>query len=241
MASAAVRPRVTLKLATSLDGRIATASGESRWITGEAAREQVHRLRAAHQAVMVGVETVIADDPELTVRLEGFDGPQPARVVLDSRQRLPLASRLVTGARRLPTIVVSTAPPRPELVEAGVAILTVAAQAGRVDPTAALAALCRHITDAAVEAVAGLSPSLGGAAAWTPRVMIEGGGQVAASFIAAGLVDAIEWFRAPIVLGDTGRPAVGGFVLDRLSDAPRFRRLAVEACGDDLWERYERL
>src|SRR5258708_33561653 len=83
---------VTLKLATSLDGRIATAGGESRWITGEAAREQVHRLRAEHDAVLVGIETALADDPELTVRLPGYAGRQPARVGLDSRQRLPLTS-----------------------------------------------------------------------------------------------------------------------------------------------------
>src|SRR4051812_47517861 len=86
---------VTLKLATSLDGRIATAAGESRWITGEAAREQVHRLRAEHDAVLVGIETALADDPELTVRLAGYNGPQPARVVLDSRQRLGPERRLV--------------------------------------------------------------------------------------------------------------------------------------------------
>lgn len=87
--------RVTLKLATSLDGRIATASGESRWITGERAREQVHRMRALHRAVLVGIETAIADDPELTVRLPGYVGDQPARVVLDRTLKLPLTSKLV--------------------------------------------------------------------------------------------------------------------------------------------------
>src|ERR1700712_2392990 len=104
---------ITLKLATSLDGRIATATGLSRWITGEAAREAVHRLRGEHDAVLVGVETALADDPELTVRLPGYNGPQPARVVLDSRQRLSPQCRLVTTARDIPTWLISTTPPEP--------------------------------------------------------------------------------------------------------------------------------
>ena len=214
---------VTLKLATSLDGRIATASGESRWITGPAAREQVHRLRALHQAVMVGVETAIADDPELTVRLPGFVGFQPVRVVLDSRQRLPLTSKLVRDAGRLPTVVITGQNPNNRLTDAGVTVLQVAESEGRPEPLAALAALRQHLP---------AGPESG--------VFIEGGGQVAASFLAAGLVDAVEWFRAPIVLGDEGRPAVGAFVLKDLADAPRFRRVAVEAVGDDLWERYRK-
>ena len=110
---------VTLKLATSLDGRIATASGESRWITGPQAREAVHRLRAGHDAVLVGVETALADDPDLTVRLDGWSGPQPARVVLDSRQRLAADCRLVRTAREIPTYVIATEPPQYRLVEAG--------------------------------------------------------------------------------------------------------------------------
>lgn len=214
---------VTLKLATSLDGRIATASGESRWITGPAAREQVHRLRALHQAVLVGVETAIADDPELTVRLPGYVGVQPVRVVLDSRQRLPLTSKLVRDAGRLPTMVITGQNPNNRLTDAGVTVLQVMESDGRPEPRAALAALRAHLP-------------LGEASG----VFIEGGGQVAASFLAAGLVDALEWFRAPIVLGDEGRPAVGAFVLKDLAGAPRFRRVAVEAVGDDLWERYEK-
>lgn len=209
--------RVTLKLATSLDGRIATASGESKWITGEAARGQGHRLRAAHDVVLVGIGTVLADDPELTVRLPGWSGPQPARAVLDTRQRLPIESRLAKSARSVATWVFSDEAPRTELVEAGVRIVRVGD--GRPQPGDVLEAL----------AEAGLS-----------RVLIEGGGQVAASFLRAGLVDAVEWFRAPIVLGEESRPAVGALALNRLGDAPRFRRIAVQPLGDDLWERYER-
>src|SRR5690242_6014872 len=116
---------VTLKLATSLDGRIATASGESRWITGERSREQVHRLRAQHHAVVVGAETALADDPELTVRLPGYAGRQPARVVLDGRQRLSPDSKLAKTAGEAPTFVVTTAPPEPALLAAGVQVLQV--------------------------------------------------------------------------------------------------------------------
>src|SRR3954462_3899590 len=118
---------ITLKLATSLDGRIATAAGESRWITGEASREQVHRLRSQHDAVLIGVETALADDPELTVRLPGYNGRQPARVVLDSRQRLLPTCKLAAGAREIPTFVAATTEPDPALVAAGVRVLRVRA------------------------------------------------------------------------------------------------------------------
>lgn len=211
--------RVTLKLATSLDGRIATASGESRWITGPAAREEVHRLRLLHMNVLVGVETVLADDPDLTVRIAGNVTGQPTRIVLDSRQRIPDTARLVTTAGSVPTTVVTVRPPARRLLDAGVKVLSVAEQGGRVDPRDAVRAL---------EGEGALA------------LMIEGGGQVAASFLGAGLVDAIEWFRAPIILGDEGRPSVGAFVLKDLASAPRFRRIAVHEVGDDLWERYER-
>jgi diaminohydroxyphosphoribosylaminopyrimidine deaminase/5-amino-6-(5-phosphoribosylamino)uracil reductase len=212
--------RVTLKLATSLDGKIATASGESRWITGPEARVEAHRLRLTHMAVMVGVETVIADDPDLTVLLPGKAiMAQPVRIVLDSRQRLPLASKLVAGAGRLSTIVIATQDSNRRMTDAGVRVIAVAVKDGRVDPRAALDALER------------LS---------LPAVLIEGGAQVAASFLSEGLVDAIEWFRAPILLGDEGRPAVAAFVLKDLVSAPRFRRVAAQPVGDDLWERYEK-
>lgn len=213
--------RVTLKLATSLDGKIATAAGESRWITGPEAREEVHRLRLTHMAVMVGVETVIADDPELTVRLPGKAIlAQPVRVVLDSRLRLPLTSKLVRDAPRIPTIVLTTQKSSKRLTDAGVRVIQAPDREGRVDPRAALRVLEQTLM---------------------PAVLIEGGGQVAASFLSEGLVDAIEWFRAPMVLGDEGRPAVAAFVLKDLASAPRFQRTDVRAVGADLWERYERL
>ncbi|MFM8375725.1 MAG: RibD family protein [Phenylobacterium sp.] len=211
--------RVTLKLASSLDGRIATATGESRWITGEAARREVHRLSAGHDAVLVGIETVLADDPELTVRLDGYAGPQPARVVLDTRQRLPAGSRLARTAREIPTVLVSPRPPRPDLEALGVRFLVVGEDSTRPPPADVVAAL----------RTTGLV-----------RLFIEGGGQVASSFLSAGLVDHILWFRAPLILGARGRPAVGDLPWDGLAEAPRFRRIALAEFGPDLCETYER-
>lgn len=211
---------VTLKLATSLDGRIATAGGESRWITGEKAREAVHCLRAEHDAVVIGIETALADDPELTVRLPGYQRAQPARVVLDSRQRLSPACKLVQTAREVPTYVVATDEPDPALMEAGVRVLTVRA-VGEDRPE----------LKAVVEALASRG---------LDRLFVEGGGQVAASFVRCGLVDRLEWFRAPFLIGGEGRPGVGALAVAELAQAPHFRRTEVREVGDDLWERYER-
>ncbi|WP_427792311.1 RibD family protein [Brevundimonas diminuta] len=206
-----MRPRVTLKLATSLDGRIATATGESRWITGPEARLQGHRLRAMHDAILVGVETLLADDPELTVRLPDHAGLHPLRVVLDSRLRTPATAKVASGN----TLILTTAASHP-IGQAEV--LAVAAEDGRPAISAVLDAL---------------------SARGVGSVLIEGGGRVAAAFIRAGAVDAIEWFRAPILLGGEGRPCIASLALAKLADAPKFRRLGVEPVGDDLWERYQ--
>lgn len=205
--------RVTLKLATSLDGRIATASGESQWITGEAARLEGHRLRAGHDAILVGVETVLHDDPELTARLPGRSVDQLLRVVLDSRLRTPQAAK-VAGEN---TLILTAAEPR---AIGAAKVVQVAAEDGRPSIPAVLKAL---------------------EAAGATSLLIEGGGQVAASFLRANAVDALEWFRAPVLLGGEGRPCVAALALAKLADAPKFRRLGVAPVGDDLWERYVRL
>ncbi|WP_288758261.1 RibD family protein [uncultured Brevundimonas sp.] len=205
--------RVTLKLATSLDGRIATASGESRWITGEAARLEGHRLRAAHDAILVGVETVLHDDPELTARLPGRAVDQPLRVVLDSRLRTPATAKLA-GEN---TLILTAFPPAPV---GATRVRQVEAEDGRPSIPAVLRALD---------------------SAGVASLLIEGGGQVAASFLKAGAVDRLEWFRAPILLGAEGRPCVAALALAKLADAPKFRRLGAAPAGDDLWERYDRL
>ena len=210
-----MRPRITLKIATSLDGRIGTSTGESQWITGPEAREQGHRLRAASDAILVGVETVLADDPRLTVRLpDGETGADPLRVVLDSRLRTPSFARLAKAG----TLILTTREPR-AIGEAEVVQI-----AGDANGRPTVAAILEILTERGVKSL-----------------MVEGGGRVAASFVTAGVIDAIDWFRAPILLGGDGRPGVAPLALARLANAPKFRRLAIEPLGDDLWERYERV
>ncbi|MBU6371541.1 MAG: RibD family protein [Alphaproteobacteria bacterium] len=219
-----MRPFVTLKLATSLDGRIATAAGESRWITGAAARAEVHRLRAAHDAILVGAETALADDPELTARTDPAPATQPLRIVLDSRLRLSPTSRLARTVGLGPVLVLGATdadPARAAALEAaGVAVARVSRTPHGVDLPAALA----HLSGTA----------------GVRRLFVEGGGHVAASFLTLDAVDALEWFRAPMVLGGAGRPAIAALPEGPLAAAPRFARRSVEAVGPDLWERYER-
>lgn len=217
------RPRVTLKLATSLDGRIATASGESRWITGEASRAEVQKMRAAHDAVMVGIGTARADDPELLARTEPPPAKQPARVILDTEFSLQPGGRLFASLDRAAVIVIGAddadGKRRAVLEGAGARTLGVGRGPAGIDAEAALTVL--------------MGAGIG-------SVFAEGGGQVAASLIAANAVDRLEWFRAPIVLGAEGRPAVAALALARLAEAPTWRRMALRELGPDLWESYER-
>ena len=207
------RPTVTLKLAATLDGRIATASGESRWITGLAARAHVHARRAAHDAIMVGAGTARADDPLLTVRGMG-DVPQPVRVVLARDLDLPLDGALVRMARDVSTWAVHVSGDPAPLKAAGVVAIPVAARDGRVDPSAALAALAER----------GLT-----------RVYCEGGGTLAASLLSEGLVDRLEVYTAGAAIGAEGVPALGAMGLGALAWAPRLRLLEARTIGGDLF------
>ncbi len=199
------RPMVTLKLASSFDGRIATATGESQWITGPEARRVVHGLRARHDAVLVGGGTARADDPSLTVRGLG-EVPQPVRVVWSRRLDLPLNGQLAATARDVPVWICHGPDADADLIrvwrDLGAVLLPVAIGAGRqIDPVAALRAM--------------------GAAGLT-RVFCEGGGALAASLLAADLVDDLVGFTAGLAIGAEGQPSLGALGVDRLADAPRF-------------------
>ncbi len=213
-------PYVSLKLALSLDGRIATKSGASKWVTGPEARALVHILRARHDAVAVGIGTALADDPRLTVR--DADGVSPTRVVFDTKLRLPAHSRLVETAVDVPTWVVCSADAPMEsehaLSSRGVDVLRVPSSAeGRLDAAAALRML---------------------AARGIVTLMVEGGAELAGSILAGRLADELHAFVAPILLGPRGRPgAVDWAGPATPSDAPRISIATWELCGADAYVR----
>ena len=216
------RPLVTLKLATSLDGRIATVTGESRWITGPAARERTHLLRATHDAILVGTATVLADDPQLTCRLNGLEHRSPVRVALDRTLAIPPAARLVAEAKQVPTWFLTVPGSDPERREAlhcaGVDIIEAAPDAsGQIDLGDALRRLGER----------GLT-----------RLLVEGGGRLAAALLRAGLADRLVWLHAPLLLGGDGVPAVNALGLGALAEAPGFDLLSSETVGPDLLSTY---
>jgi len=207
-------PLVTLKLATTLDGRIATRTGESQWITGPEARRMAHALRGSHDAVMAGSGTVLADDPELTCRLPGYASVPTVRVVADARLRTPLAARLFSAGD---PVWIATRPGHDPaslvaLERRGAVLIDVPADpAGGLEPAALLRALAaRGIT----------------------RLMVEGGAGLAASLLRAGLVDRLAWFMAPSLLGGDGLPGFGPLGVEALADRPRLRVTARRPAGD---------
>jgi diaminohydroxyphosphoribosylaminopyrimidine deaminase/5-amino-6-(5-phosphoribosylamino)uracil reductase len=211
------RPWVTLKLATTLDGRIATASGESRWITSEKSRALVHRLREKSDAVLVGSGTALADDPELSARRAGRVVRWPVRVLVDGRLRVPASARLFSAGRPEGETWIVCGERSPGLVaarrRADRVIESPRDRAGHVDLRLAL----RSLADA------GLT-----------TVLVEGGGRLAAALLRADLVDEVHWFLAPRLIGGDGLAALGALALKRLDDAKSIEAWRIERSGPDL-------
>jgi diaminohydroxyphosphoribosylaminopyrimidine deaminase/5-amino-6-(5-phosphoribosylamino)uracil reductase len=218
------RPWLTLKLATSLDGRIATATGESQWITGAEARRAVHLMRAQSDAVLVGAGTARRDDPRLDVRGLGIADRHPVRVVLSGGLALPRDGHLGRTVRETPLWLCHHAEAEPARrtawTEAGAELIEVPFDAeGDLDLDAMLAALgARGLT----------------------RVLCEGGGRLSGALIDADLVDEIVTFGAGLALGDGGVAAVGPMDIERLAAAPRFRLASLRAIGGDVESRWLR-
>ncbi len=214
------RPFLTLKLAATLDGRIATATGDSQWITGPKARRYVHAMRANHDAVMVGGGTARADDPSLNVR--GFGAVrQPVRVVVSRKIDLPFNSNLVQTVKEQPVWLCHG--PNAETqhwTDMGVTSVPCAIVNGQVDMADALRNL---------------------AAKGITRVFCEGGGALAASLLSAGMVDELVVFSAGVVIGAEGVPSLSGLGLSALREAPRFDLRDVRSIGGDVMHRWRRV
>jgi diaminohydroxyphosphoribosylaminopyrimidine deaminase/5-amino-6-(5-phosphoribosylamino)uracil reductase len=216
---------VTLKLAQTADGYCAPADGSRMQISGEAAMREVHLLRASHDAIMVGIGTVLADDPQLTVRLTGLEDRSPLRVVLDSGLRLPLTSALVRTASAVPVIVIAAAdaPAEPEfsLRERGIDVFRVGRDAsGHLDLLASLRLL----------AVRGIT-----------RVFSEGGPIVAEALAHQGLADRLILSTADHALGEPGTPALRQRLRHALADPARFRLQETARHGSDVFSTYRRV
>ncbi|MDX1432576.1 MAG: bifunctional diaminohydroxyphosphoribosylaminopyrimidine deaminase/5-amino-6-(5-phosphoribosylamino)uracil reductase RibD [Gammaproteobacteria bacterium] len=209
------RPLVRVKIAASLDGRTAMASGESRWITGAAARRDVQRLRAASSAVLTGIGTVLADDPLLTVRDERF-GPsprQPLRVVLDSDLRTPPAARLLEAPGRTLVVAARASERAAALRAAGAEVLVLDDGAARVDAQALLAAL---------------------AAREVNEILVEAGATLAGALLGQGLADELVVYLAPVLLGCRARGMVALPAIERLAEGIGLEVVETVAIGDDL-------
>ncbi|MFT6089358.1 MAG: diaminohydroxyphosphoribosylaminopyrimidine deaminase [Sulfitobacter sp.] len=216
------RPMVTLKLASSFDGRIATATGDSQWITAAPARRLVHAMRARHDAVMVGGGTARKDDPSLNVRDLGVDR-QPARIVISKHLDLPLSGKLAQTAAQIPLLLCHARTADPQLVKAwqgiGAILIPCATRAGQIDPDDLMQNLGTH----------GLT-----------RIFCEGGGGLAATLLNAGLVDRLVGFTAGVTIGSDGIPSIGPLGIRHLANAPRFTLTSTHAIGPDvlhIWDR----
>jgi diaminohydroxyphosphoribosylaminopyrimidine deaminase/5-amino-6-(5-phosphoribosylamino)uracil reductase len=216
------RPEILLKLAVSADDKVGLPGRRAAAITGEAARDRTHLMRAMHDAILIGIGTALADDPLLTCRLPGMADRSPVRVVLDSNLRLPVSSRLVTSARATPLwIVASEAAPHQNeqaLRLAGAEVIRV--HSTHLTRGNLLAALAEH----------GIT-----------RLMVEGGPIISAAFLAADVVDEVALFRSQVRLGGAAINALEGLPLTALTESPRLMACDIEPVGEDSLAYYERV
>jgi diaminohydroxyphosphoribosylaminopyrimidine deaminase / 5-amino-6-(5-phosphoribosylamino)uracil reductase len=217
------RPHITLKLAVSADGKVALAGRRPAAITGQSARDRVHLMRAQNDAIMVGIGTVLCDDPQLTCRLPGMANRSPVRVVLDTQLRLPLARALVTTAQAVSTWVVAGPDAYAEAQQAlqnqGLKVFRVGAHGAQLDLAAVMTLLAQQ----------GIT-----------RLMVEGGPIVAAALVAENLVDEAVLLRSRRPIGGEGIDALEGMPLTALTQSPHLRARAIESLGEDIAQTFER-
>jgi len=211
-------PFVLLKAAMTLDGKTATRTGDSKWISGEESRQYVHRLRSRYSSILVGVNTLLRDDPELTARLEGMQGRNPLRIIVDSAGRIPAGARVLKQAGDKRTIIASTGDmpeeKKKKLEAQGAEIIITAKRNGRVDIRQLLAELGERGIDS---------------------LLVEGGGTVAAAFLEEGLADKAAVFIAPVIIGGKASPTpVMGTGVDFIENGYRLKHQTIKVFGQDV-------
>lgn len=216
------RPLVTLKTATSLDGKIATCTGDSQWITSPESRTHSHKIRATYDGILIGINTALADDPSLTVRLSGMEHHAPIRIVLDSHLRLPTEHLLVQTAREVPTLLITQTSDKGayhRYMEAGVDVMAVQPDLhGHVCLKSALAGLSQR----------GIN-----------RLMVEGGEKVAGSLIKQRFIDRIIWYRAPCVIGNDGIGNLGSLGISEIKDVIRLDQISLSNIEQDTLQEFD--
>ena len=219
------RPMITVKVATTIDGCIATRSGDSKWITGDLSRQQGHLLRAKHDAVLVGVGTVIKDDPSLTCRLPGMKRFSPIRIIIDTALRTPLSSQLVRTSRSYPTWIFTNKIETSSRVKVfrknGVHVISLANQ--KTKNKVPLKTVMKKLAQEGIT-----------------RVLVEGGSKVITSFMREQLVDHLVLFRSTKIIGSNGLTVAGNLKIERLLNAISFNRTSIRESGEDVVESYER-
>ncbi|HWR60620.1 MAG TPA: bifunctional diaminohydroxyphosphoribosylaminopyrimidine deaminase/5-amino-6-(5-phosphoribosylamino)uracil reductase RibD [Clostridia bacterium] len=211
-------PFVLLKAAMTLDGKTATRTGDSKWISGEESRQYVHQLRNRYSSILVGVNTVLRDDPQLTARLEGMQGSNPLRIIVDSAGRIPAGARILKQAGDKRTIIAATgampSEKKRQLEEQGAEVIITAKRSGRVDLRELLEELGKRGIDS---------------------LLVEGGGTVAAAFLEEGLADKAAVFVAPVIIGGKAAPTpVMGAGVDLIKDGFRLKHQSIKVFGQDV-------
>ena len=219
------RPLVTLKMATTVDGKIATKTGESKWITGALAREKVHIMRSQYDAIAIGINTVLQDNPKLTCRLPGLENRSPVRVVFDSSLKIDINSDILKTASSYKTWIITSENHDLSVInkfeEYGVEIISVALDGeGHIDLYLALAALAKR----------GIT-----------RLMVEGGATLSTSFLRSNLVDLLAWFRAPSLIGADGKSVFSNLGVDGIDSMHKFELLNHENIGSETLDLYGRI
>ncbi|MBC93722.1 MAG: riboflavin biosynthesis protein RibD [Rhodospirillaceae bacterium] len=219
------RPLVTLKMATTVDGKIATKTGESKWITGALAREKVHIMRSQYDAIAIGINTVLQDNPKLTCRLPGLENRSPVRVVFDSSLKIDFNSDILKTASSYKTWIITSKNHDLSVInkfeEYGVEIISVALDGeGHIDLYLALAALAKR----------GIT-----------RLMVEGGATLSTSFLRSNLVDLLAWFRAPSLIGADGKSVFSNLGVDGIDSMHKFELLNHENIGSETLDLYGRI